>query len=67
MKSLGDIITVILGAVALVTLVYAKDGSAPMQGVRSAVELIGHRTQASFTSRRTAMSRVVSTNDWATP
>ena len=68
MTKLSDIITVMLGATALVTLVYAKDRSTPTPGVRTAIELIGHKDQTPLTSQRTAMSRaLVSANDWATP
>jgi hypothetical protein len=41
MKKLSDIVTVSLGAAALLTLVYAKDRPSPTPGVRTAVELIG--------------------------
>jgi hypothetical protein len=47
MKRLSDIVTVSLGAAALVTLVYAKDRPSPTPGVRTAMELIGFKTQAS--------------------
>jgi len=68
MKRLSDIVTMSLGAAALVTLVYAKDRPTPTPGVRTAVELIGHKAQASSTSQRTAISRaLISANDWATP
>ena len=53
MRRLSDIITVSLGAAALVTLVYAKDRPSPTPGVRTAIELIGNK-QAFFTSQRTA-------------
>ena len=58
MRRLSDIITVSLGAVALVTLVYAKDRSTPTPGVRTAIELIGKKTQVSLTSQHTAGSRL---------
>ena len=68
MRRLSDIITVGLSVAVLVTLVYAKDRSTPTPGVRTAIELIGHKAQASSTSQRTALSRaLVSANDWATP
>jgi hypothetical protein len=57
MRRLSDIITVSLGAAALLTLVYAKDDTSPTPGVRTAIELIGNKTQASATSQRTAGSR----------
>ena len=41
MKRLSDIVTVSLGAAALVTLVYAKDRLTPTPGVRTAMEPIG--------------------------
>ena len=67
MKRLSDIVTMSLGAAALVTLVYAKDRPTPTPGVRTAVELIGHKAQASSTSQRTAISRaLISGNDSAT-
>jgi hypothetical protein len=53
MRRLIDIITVSLGAAALVTLVYAKDRPSPTPGVRTAMELIGNK-QASLPSQRTA-------------
>ena len=53
MRRLSDIITVSLGAVALVTLVYVKDRPTPTPGVRTAIELIGNK-QAFLTSQRTA-------------
>ena len=46
MKRLSDIVTVSLGAAALVTLVYAKDRPTPTPGVRTAIQLIGYKTQA---------------------
>ena len=58
MKGLSDIVTVSLGAAALVTLVYAKDRPNPTPGVRTAMELIGYKTQASLiSSQRSAGSR----------
>ena len=57
MRSLSDIITVSLGAAALVTLVCAKDRSVPTPGVRTAIELIGYKTQASLTLQRTPSVR----------
>ena len=42
MRRLSDIVTVSLGAAVLVTLVYAKDRSAPTPGVRTAIELVGN-------------------------
>ena len=58
MKRLSDIVTVSLGAAALVTLVYAKDRPSPTPGVRTAMELIGYKMQASLTSsQRPAGSR----------
>jgi hypothetical protein len=42
MKRLSDIVTVSLGAAALVTLVYAKDRPTPTPGVRTAIQLIGY-------------------------
>jgi len=58
MKRLSDIVTVSLGAAALVTLVYAKDRPDPAPGVRTAMELIGFKTQVSFaSSQRLAGSR----------
>ena len=57
MRRLSDIVTVSLGAAALVTLVYAKDRLNPTPGVRTAIELIGNKTQVSLTSPRTAGSR----------
>jgi hypothetical protein len=41
MRKLRDIVTVSLGAAALLTLVYAKDRPSLMPGVRTAIELIG--------------------------
>ncbi len=58
MRSLSDIVTVSLGGAALVTLVCAKDRSVPTPGVRTAIELIGYKTQASLTLQRTVGSRV---------
>ena len=58
MRRLSDIVTVSLGAAALVTLVYAKDRPSPTPGVRTAIELIGYKTQVSLTSQRTAGSRL---------
>ena len=52
MRSLSDIITVSLGAAALVTLVCAKDRPIPTPGIRTAIELTGHKTQASSTLQR---------------
>ena len=54
MKRLHDIVTVSLGAAALLTLVYAKDRPTPTPGVRTALELIGNKTQASLASQHTA-------------
>jgi hypothetical protein len=48
MKRPSDILTVSLGAAALMTLVYAKDRPTPTPGVRTAIELIGYKTQASM-------------------
>jgi len=63
MTRMSDIITVCVGAVALFTLVYAKDRSTPTPGVRTAIELTGHKAQ-----QRTALSRTLaSASDWATP
>jgi hypothetical protein len=56
MKRLSDIVTVSLGAAALVTLVYAKDRPSPTPGVRTAIELIGYKTQASLISSQGASS-----------
>ena len=53
MRRLSDIVTISLGAAALVTLVYAKDHPSPTPGVRTAIELIGNK-QAFLTSQRTA-------------
>ena len=53
MKMLSDIVTVSLGAAALVTLVYAKDRPTPTPGVRTAIELIGNK-EASLTLQRMA-------------
>ena len=50
MIRLSDIVTVSLGAAALVTLVYAKDRPTPTPGVRTAIQLIGYKTQAPLTS-----------------
>ncbi|HEY8275515.1 MAG TPA: hypothetical protein VIG52_00800 [Methyloceanibacter sp.] len=58
MRKLSDIVTVSLGAAALVTLVYAKDHATPTPGVRTAIELIGTKLQASATSQRSAGSRL---------
>ena len=58
MRRLSDIVTVSLGAAALLTLVYTKDRPSPTPGVRTAIELIGYKTQASVTSQRTAGSRL---------
>lgn len=58
MRRLSDIVTVSLGAAALLTLVYAKDRPSPTPGVRTAIELIGYKTQASVTSQRMAGSRL---------
>ncbi len=58
MRRLSDIVTVSLGAAALLTLVYAKDRPSPTPGVRTAIELIGNKTQVSVTSQRTAGSRL---------
>jgi hypothetical protein len=44
----SDIVTVSMGAAALLTLVYAKDRPSPAPGVRTAIELIGKRVQASL-------------------
>ena len=58
MKRLSDIVTVSLGAAALVTLVHAKDRPTPTPGVRTAMERIGYKTQAPLTSsQRPAGSR----------
>jgi hypothetical protein len=46
MERLSDILTVIFGAAALVTLVYAKDRPIPTPGVRTAIELIGNKTHS---------------------
>jgi hypothetical protein len=46
MKRLSDIVTVSLGAAALVTLVYAKDRPSPTPGVRTAIDLLGKRTHS---------------------
>jgi hypothetical protein len=54
MVRLSDIVTVSLGAAALLTLVYVKDRPTPTPGVRTAVELIGNKTQWSVASQRTA-------------
>ena len=54
MRRLSDIVTVSLGAAVMVTLVCAKDRSTPTPGVRTAMELIGKKTQVSLTSQRTA-------------
>ena len=54
MKRLNDIVTVSLGAAALLTLVYAEDRPTPTPGVRTAIELIGNKTQSSVASQRTA-------------
>jgi hypothetical protein len=51
MRRLSDIITVSLGAAALVTLVCAKDRSTPTPGVRTAMELIGKKTHGSLALR----------------
>jgi hypothetical protein len=56
MRRFSDIVTVILGAAALLTLVYAKDRPSPTPGVRTAIELIGNKWRASVTSQRTAGS-----------
>jgi hypothetical protein len=62
MKRLSDIVTVSLGAAALVMLVYAKDRPSPTPGVRTAMELIGYKTQASLTlSQRPAVGRQAGT------
>ncbi len=53
MRWLSDIITVSLGALALVTLVYAKDRPTPTPGVRTAIELIGNK-QTSLACQRMA-------------
>jgi hypothetical protein len=53
MRRLIDIITMSLGAAALVTLVYAKDRPTPTPGVRTAIELIGNK-EASLTCQRMA-------------
>ena len=58
MSRLSDIVTVSLGAAALLTLVYAKDRPSPTPGVRTAIELIGNKTQASVAPQRTAGSRL---------
>ena len=58
MSRLSDIVTVSLGAAALLTLVYAKDRPTPTPGVRTAIELIGNKTQASVAPQRTAGSRL---------
>ena len=50
MRTLSDIMTVSLGATALVTLVCAN----PTPGVRTAIELINNKTQISLTFQRTA-------------
>jgi hypothetical protein len=52
MKRLSDIVTVSLGAAALVTLVYAKDRPTPTPGVRTAIQLIGYKTQAPYPNAR---------------
>jgi hypothetical protein len=54
MKRPSDILTVSLGAAALMTLVYAKDRPTP--GVRTAIELIGYKTQASLMSSQRPLS-----------
>jgi len=53
MKRLSDILTVIFGAAALATLVYAKDRPIPTPGVRTAIELIGNKTQTSMSAQLT--------------
>ena len=58
MSRLSDIVTVSLGAAALLTLVYAKDRPTPTPGVRTAIKLIGNKTQASVAPQRTAGSRL---------
>jgi hypothetical protein len=58
MRRLSDIVTVSLGAAALLTLVYAKEHPSPTPGVRTAIELIGNKAQASVASQRTAGSRL---------
>ena len=45
MRNMSDIVTVSLSAAALLTLVYAKDRPIPTPGVRTAVELIGNKSQ----------------------
>lgn len=54
MERLSDIVTVSLGAAALLTLVYVKDRPTPTPGVRTAIELIGNKAQWSMASQRTA-------------
>ena len=54
MKRLNDIVTLSLGAAALLTLVYAEDRPTPTPGVRTAIELIGNKTQSSVPSQHTA-------------
>jgi hypothetical protein len=54
MKRLNDIITVSLGAAALLTLVYAEHRPIPTPGVRTAIELIGNKTRSSPALQHTA-------------
>lgn len=54
MRRLSMIVTVGLGAAVLVTLVFAKDRSTPTPGVRTAIELVGKKTQLSLTTQHTA-------------
>jgi hypothetical protein len=54
MRRLSSIVTVVLGVAVLITLVYAKDRSTPTPGVRTAIELVGKRTQVSLTPQDTA-------------
>ena len=56
MRRLSDIITVSLGAAALVTIVYAKDRPTPTPGVRTAIELIGNKMQATHRAPVTALN-----------
>jgi len=56
MRRLSDIVTVSLGAAALVTIVYAKDRPIPTPGVRTAIELIGNKMQATHRVPVTALN-----------
>ncbi|MBZ0208209.1 MAG: hypothetical protein K8F92_00945 [Hyphomicrobium sp.] len=55
MRRLSSIVTVSLGVAVLITLVYAKDRSTPLPGVRTAIELVSKKAQVSLTLQHTAV------------